>query len=87
MILVFLMFFADSGEAWIVQAVQVGSVVAVIVASLFVIAYLSQPYRSGGGGLQPTAMERTLLTIEQASKALPVLGAPPCDASGKALAA
>jgi hypothetical protein len=83
-ILVFLMFFADSGEAAVVQGVQVGSVVAVIVASLFVIAYLSHPYQTSGNGLKPTAMARTLGTIEQASKALPALGAPPCDASGKA---
>jgi len=83
-ILVFLMFFADSGEGPVVQGVQVGSVVAVIVASLFVIAYLSHPYQTSGRGLKPTAMARTLVTITQASKALPGFGAPPCDAGGKA---
>jgi amino acid transporter len=83
-ILVFLMFFADSGEARVVQAVQIGSVVAVIAASLFVIGFLSRPYQSTGGGLKPTAMTRTLVTIQQASRALPGLGAPPCDADGKA---
>ena len=87
-IFVFLMFFADSGEARLVQAVQVGSVVAVIAASLFVIRYLSHPYQTGGGGLKPTAMQRTLATLEEASKALPgVAVSPPCDATGKARAA
>jgi hypothetical protein len=83
-IFVFLMFFADSGESRLVQAVQVGSVVAVITASMFVIRYLSHPYQTGGGGLKPTAMARTLETLEQASKALPGLAAPPCDATGTA---
>jgi hypothetical protein len=86
-ILVFLMFFADSGEKRLVQAVQVGAVVAVIAASLFVIRYLSHPYQEGGGGLKPVAMERTLATIEAASRAVPGIGAPPCDANGKARAA
>jgi hypothetical protein len=85
-ILVFLMFFADSGEKRVVQGVQVGAVVAVIAASLFVIRYLSHPYQAGGGGLQPTAMQRTLATIEAASKAVPGIAAPPCDAAGKARA-
>ena len=85
-ILVFLMFFADSGEKRVVQGVQVGAVVAVIAASLFVIRYLSHPYQAGGGGLQPTAMQRTLATIEAASKAVPGVAAPPCDAAGKARA-
>jgi len=86
-IFVFLMFFADSGESRLVQAVQVGSVVAVIAASMFVIRYLSHPYQTGGGGLRPTAMVRTLATLDEATKALPGLAVPPCDAAGKARAA
>jgi hypothetical protein len=86
-ILVFMLFFADSGEAPAVQGVQIGAVVAVITASMFVIAYLGHPYRSGGGGLQPTAMQRTLATLETANRALAVQVPLPCDANGKATAA
>jgi len=86
-ILVFMMFFADSGEHHVVQSVQVGAVVAVITASMFVIAYLGHPYRSGGGGLQPIAMERTLATLDTANRALGVRVPPPCDANGRAAAA
>jgi len=86
-ILVFMLFFADSGERAVVQGIQIGAVVAVITASMFVIAFLGSPYRSGGGGLQPVAMERTLATLEAANRALRVTIPPPCDANGRATAA
>jgi hypothetical protein len=85
-ILVFMLFFADSGERSVVQGIQIGAVVAVITASMFVIAFLGSPYRTGGGGLKPVAMERTLATLEAASRALNVRIPPPCDANGKARA-
>jgi hypothetical protein len=84
---VFMMFFADSGERRLVQAVQIGSVVAVIAASMFVINYLSSPFREGGGGLQPVSMDRTLATIQTNLALVPGAGPPPCDERGKALAA
>ena len=85
-IFVFMLFFADSGERSVVQGIQIGAVVAVITASMFVIAFLGSPYRTGGGGLKPVAMERTLATLEAASRALNVRIPPPCDANGKARA-
>ena len=51
--------FADSGERAWVQAMFMGAVVAVIVTLLLLLAFLDDPYRSGVGGLEPTAMERT----------------------------
>jgi hypothetical protein len=86
-IFVFMLFFADSAERPIVQAVGIGSVVAVIVASFFVIRFLESPFHSGTGGLRPVAMERTLEIIEQTRRATREAGPLPCDANGRALEA
>src|SRR3954468_7215825 len=59
-IFVFMFFFADSGEPRLVQAVLIGSVVAVIGVTLFLIRFLDNPLQGGYGSLKPTAMERTL---------------------------
>lgn len=63
-IFVFMLFFADSGERAIVQAMLIGSVTAVIVATLLLIYSLNSPFKSGVGGLRPVAMERTLSLLE-----------------------
>jgi hypothetical protein len=86
-IFVFMMFFADSGEGPVVQGIQVGAVVAVITASMFVIYYLGNPYRPGGGGLQPVAMKRTQAVLETLQSQLPAPIPPPCDAVGRPNAA
>jgi hypothetical protein len=84
-ILVFMLFFADRGEHVVVQAILIGSVVAVLCATLLVIRQLDSPYHSGPGGLQPTAMKRTLVVLEEelvvAGGKVPVL----CDAGGRPL--
>ena len=59
-ILVFMLFFADSGERPQVQGLLIGSVVAVMVATLLVIKSLDMPFHDGLGSIQPVAMERTL---------------------------
>jgi hypothetical protein len=85
-ILVFMLFFADRGEHAVVQAVLIGSVVAVLCTTLLVIRQLDSPYHTGPGGLQPTAMKRALVVLEEeltvAGRRVPVL----CDASGRPLA-
>src|SRR3954466_758628 len=43
----FMLLFADSGERAFVQAVLIGTVVAVMVATLLVISFLDNPYRTG----------------------------------------
>jgi hypothetical protein len=82
-ILVYLLFFADSGERAVTQGLLMGSVVAVIVAMLLLLNFLDDPVHDGIGGLQPDAMERTLLLIDQQ---LAVVGQDvtiPCDATGE----
>lgn len=82
-IFVYLLFFADSGERATTQGLLMGSVVAVIVAMLLLLNFLDDPVHDGVGGLQPRAMERTVLLIDQQ---LAVLGQDvtiPCDANGE----
>ena len=64
LLFVFMLFFADTGERALVQGVQIGSVVAVISASLALVAFLDRPFQPHVAGLQPTAMERTLVQLE-----------------------
>jgi hypothetical protein len=79
---VYMLFFADSGERAVVQALLMGSVVSVIVSMLLLLQFLDNPFHGGFGGLRPAAMERTLQVIDQE---LDVGGRgirPPCDLAG-----
>ena len=80
-VLGYLFGFADSGERALIQALYAGSVVAVIVTMLLLLNFLDDPFHGGVGGLQPVAMERTELLIDQS---LAVIGDVPipCDDAG-----
>ena len=81
-VLAYILGFADSSERVWVQGMFMGSVVAVITTMLLLLAFLDQPYRGDIGGLQPVAMERTELLIDQQ---LAVIGGDltiPCDDAG-----
>lgn len=82
-IVVYMLFFADSGERAVVQGMLMGSVVAVIVATLLLIGILDTPYRPGPGQLRPVAMQQTLGLIDQARAALGQDDPMPCDAEGR----
>jgi hypothetical protein len=81
-IFVFTLFFADRGERAYVQALQIGSVVAVMASTLVVLRFLDHPYHASVGGLQPVAMERTLDLIDQALGAVDREVRLPCTATG-----
>jgi len=83
MIVGFMLLFADSGERAFVQATLIGTVVAVMVATLLVIGFLNNPYRPGVGSLKPTAMERTLGILDQERSIVGDSTAPPCDEQGR----
>ncbi len=83
-ILAFMLFFADPGERWFAQAMLVGSVVAVITATMLLIHRLDNPVREHGG-LQPAAMQRTLRILERERALVGDAGRLPCDASGAAV--
>jgi hypothetical protein len=78
----FMLFFADSGERALVQAVLMGSVVALIVSMLLLLQFLNNPFHKGVGGLRPVAMERSLRIIDQEIDVAGLHITPPCDAQG-----
>jgi hypothetical protein len=84
LIFVFMLFFADSGERALVQGMLIGSVTVVIVAMLLLLRGLDNPFNDGVGGLQPTAMERTLELLEEERRIVGDETPLPCDATGVA---
>ena len=85
MIFVYMLFFADSGERMVVQALLMGTVVSVIVAMLLLLQFLDNPFHEGVGGLRPVAMERALRIIDEKLDTVGLTVQPPCDAAGNAL--
>ncbi len=78
----YMLFFADPSEGAVTQAMLMGSVVTVMSALLLLLFSLDRPYHEGVGGLEPTAMERSLELLDQGVRALGVRVTPPCDADG-----
>lgn len=83
LVFVYLLFFADSGESAVVQGMMAGTVTAVVVATLLVLAALNRPYQQDLGGLRPVAMERSLSVMDEASRQLDIAHDLPCDADGE----
>jgi Protein of unknown function (DUF4239) len=80
----YMLFFADSAERRRSQAMLIGSATTVLVATLLVINALDNPYGGDVGRIEPTAMERTLVLLDEARQALGSTEAPPCDDEGVA---
>jgi hypothetical protein len=80
----FMLFFADSGEPAFIQGLQIGSVTTVMVMLLLLIRFLDHPYQDGPGGLQPTAMERTLSILDDELAGVGDHGPALCNANGVA---
>jgi hypothetical protein len=81
-VFVYMLFFADSAEGALSQAMLMGSATTVIVLTLAAINALDNPYRDGLGQIKPVAMERTLRILD-AERAIVNDRAPvPCDARG-----
>ena len=83
LILVFLLFFADSDEPVLGQALLAGTVPAVVVALLLLLAGLNRPYAQEIGGLDPHAMRHTLQLIDETRRTLGLQDTPPCDIAGR----
>jgi hypothetical protein len=84
-IFVFMLFFADSGEGAITQALLIGSVMTAITVLLLLVQMLDHPFRPGVGGLKPVAMERTLRVIDAEARDSGIHLVIPCDARGEPL--
>jgi hypothetical protein len=85
LIFVFMLFFADSGERALVQALLIGVVTAVITSMLLLLNFLDNPVHPGFAGLRPEAMQRTLEIIDQELDVAAQSTPPPCDARGNPL--
>mgnify|MGYP003403056060 FL=1 len=85
LVLLYLLFFADSGERAVVQGLLAGSVTAVVAASLLVLLTLNKPYSQEIGGIRPVAMQRSLEIIADARAAFDLVDPVPCDAAGEPL--
>ena len=83
LILMYMLFFADSGEPAVVQALIAGSVTGVVVATLLLLTMLNRPYQQDIGGLDPVAMEHTLEIIDFAQTTLGIDHPLPCDEAGR----
>ncbi len=83
-IFVYMLFFADSGERAVSQAMLAGSAAAIVAVTLLAINALDNPYRPGLGNLRPVAMERALTILDQAEDAIGAETEPPCDDRGTA---
>jgi hypothetical protein len=83
-IFVYMLFFADSAERWIVQATMMGGVAIVITSTLLLLVFLDHPYASGVGGIRPVAMERALVQIRQERAFARERIIIPCDSNGVA---
>jgi hypothetical protein len=82
-IFAYMLFFADRGERAVVQAMLMGSVAAVITTMMLLLNFLDDPFHSDIGGVQPAAMERTLVIIDNSLEAAGIELAPPCDETGR----
>jgi Protein of unknown function (DUF4239) len=85
-IFVFTLFFADSGERPVVQALLMGTVASVITALLLLLSALDNPFHPGVGGLDPVAMERTLRLADEALTDVGLQVPIPCDREGAPVA-
>lgn len=81
-IFVYMLFFADSGERAVTQALLMGSVTAVICLLLMLLVFFNHPHGDGVGRLHPTAMERTLRLMDAQFKVADVNLEVPCDDRG-----
>jgi Protein of unknown function (DUF4239) len=81
-IAVFMLFFADSAERAKTQALLIGSVVSVVVATMLLLSFLDNPYYGGVGGLKPVAMERTEQILAQQRTIVGTRTPLPCDQTG-----
>lgn len=81
-IFAYMLFFADSGEGALTQAMLMGGVSVVITSLFLLLMFLDSPFTEGVGGLRPVAMERTL---HLADEQLDIAGLDitlPCGADG-----
>jgi hypothetical protein len=82
LVLTYMIAYADRGERYLLQALMVGAVTAIVTSSLLVIFFLDRPYENRSGSIKPVEMERTLEHIEILQEVAGETIVPPCDEDG-----
>jgi hypothetical protein len=80
-LIVFMLFFADSGERAAVQATMMGGVAVLVSSLMLLLWFLDNPYQGGVGGLRPVAMEGTLKLLQDEADLVGGVK-PPCNRAG-----
>jgi hypothetical protein len=75
----FVLLFTDRRESFAVQGSLIGTVAAMVAASLTLVWFLDHPYEGHSGSIEPNEMERAITEIEREN---PELRAP-CDEAGR----
>jgi hypothetical protein len=81
-LVVYMLFFADSGERPVVQAMMMGGVTALVVASLLAVTLLASPFENENGSIKPKSMRYTLALISKEIAQQREQLRPPCGAHG-----
>ena len=81
-IFAYLLFFADSAERAVTQAMLMGSVTVVITVLMLLLGFFDDPHGEGAGALEPTAMQRSLRLIDAQARVAGIEVDPPCDQRG-----
>ena len=63
---------------------MMGGVAVVITSMMLLLWFLDNPYHTGVGGLPPTAMERTLVLLDEQAKIVGLELTGSCDERGAA---
>jgi hypothetical protein len=82
-VLGFILTFADSAERAVVQALYMGGTLATILAMLMLLNFLDDPVHDGVGGLQPSAMDRSLVIMDETLEVVDSDVTIPCDPDGR----
>jgi hypothetical protein len=80
----YMLFFADSGERALSQAMLIGSATTVVVATLLVIDAVDNPYGAGVGSIRPVAIDRALRVLDEERAIVNDPASLPCDTEGRA---
>ena len=82
-LVVYMLFFADSGERPVVQAMMIGGVTALVVASLLAVTLMASPFENENGSIIPKSMRYTRALIGKEIARQREQLRPLCDVHGR----
>jgi hypothetical protein len=82
-VVTFVLLYADPTERLVGQAIFIGGVTAVVVASLLVVSLFASPFQNQNGSIKPVSMSYSLRLITQEQAGLREPLKPPCDRLGQ----